>query len=229
MAIFVALALPASAWADTDYSTSTTTYDDDTGSGAGFGLHASTLGYGPELNVTLDPYLVVRFDYDYYNDYSYATTKDQIRYDAHLHLDNYGAALDWHPFAGAFLVSVGLFKDNNYIDAVAVPQQSYVIDGQTFTASEVGTLNGHITFNSWAPYLGIGLNTLESQDRGVGFEIGAGVFYQGSPSVALSPSGPITTVPGLAQATQAEQQKLDDQWNSYKYYPVVNIGLVFRF
>jgi len=51
--------------------------------------------------------LVLRFDYNYYNDYSYTTTKDQIKYDAHLHLNNYGAALDWHPFAGVFLVSLG--------------------------------------------------------------------------------------------------------------------------
>jgi hypothetical protein len=36
-------------------------------------------------------------------------------------------------------------------------------------------------------------------------------------------------VPDLGIAVQAEQRHLDDQWNSYKYYPVVNLGLVFRF
>ncbi|HEY1992301.1 MAG TPA: hypothetical protein VGH71_07545 [Gammaproteobacteria bacterium] len=227
MGMLAALALPAVAWADTDNSTSTTT--DDAQHRLGFGIHASTLGLGPELNFTVNPYLVVRLDYNYYNDYSFDTTKDQVNYDAHLRLNNYGAALDWHPMAGGFLISVGLFKDNNFIDAVANPQQSYVINGQTFTAGEVGTLNGHITFNSWAPYLGIGWNSLGSTKKGVGVELGLGVLYQGSPSVALSPSGPITAVPGLAQATQQEQQKLDAQWNSYKYYPVVNVGLVFRF
>lgn len=216
------LTLPAMAWADDAPAT------DDQGA-LGIGVRASTLGYGPELNFTVNPYLVLRFDYNYYNDYSYTTTKDSIQYDAHLHLNNYGAALDWHPFAGAFLVSLGVFKDNNYINAIANPQQSYTLNGQTFTASEVGTLSGHITFNSWAPYLGLGLNTLGSEDRGVGFEIGAGVFYQGSPSVALQARGPIAQVPDLETAVLAEQQRLDDQWNSYKYYPVVNLGLVFRF
>lgn len=232
-----ALAVPVLAWGDDTTTTSSTndnapvysntSYPDETG-GPGFGLHASTLGYGAEFNFTASRYLVVRFDYNYYNDYSYTTTKDQIQYDAHLHLENYGAALDWHPFAGSFLVSLGVFKDNNHIDAVAVPQQTYTINGQTFTASEVGTLDGHITFNSWAPYAGIGWNTLGT-DKGVGLEVGLGVLYQGSPSVALQAQGPITAVPGLGRATQAEQQRLDDQWNSYKYYPVVNIGLVFRF
>jgi hypothetical protein len=239
LGLAAALMLPAIARADDTTTSSTTTtnnnettsYSDsgDEGGHIGISAHASTLGYGPELNFTLDPYLVLRFDYNYYNDYSYTTTKDQIKYDAHLHLNNYGAALDWHPFAGVFLISLGVFKDNNYINAVAVPQQRYTIDGQTFTASEVGTLDGHITFNSWAPYLGVGLNTLGSTDRGVGFEIGLGVLYQGSPSTALQAQGPITLVPGLSQATQDEQQRLDDQWNSYKYYPVVNLGLVFRF
>lgn len=224
LGLVAALMLPAMAWADD--STSITT--DDQGA-LGLGVHASTLGYGPELSFTVDPYLVLRFDYNYYDDYSYTTTKDSIQYDAHLHLNNYGAALDWHPFAGIFLVSLGVFKDNNYLNAVAVPQQSYTLNGQTFTASEVGTLAGHITFNSWAPYLGVGLNTLGSEDRGVGFEIGAGVFYQGSPSVALQANGPIAQVPDLRTAVLAEQQRLDDQWNSYKYYPVLNLGLVFRF
>ncbi len=250
LGLTAALMLPASAWADDTTTTSSTTTtnadgtvttnndtapaatytnDDHQGGAIGVSVHASTLGYGPELNFTLNPYVVLRFDYNYYNDYSYTTTKDSIKYDAHLHLNNYGAALDWHPFAGAFLVSLGVFKDNNYINAVAVPQQTYTINGQTFFASEVGTLSGHITFNSWAPYAGIGINTLGSEDRGVGFELGLGVLYQGSPSTALQAHGLITQVPGLARATLAEQQHLDDQWNSYKYYPVVNLGLVFRF
>jgi hypothetical protein len=223
LGLLAALSLPAVAWADD------TTTSNDEGGAIGFGVHASTLGYGPELNFTLNPYFVLRFDYNYYNDYSYTTTKDSIKYDANLHLNNYGAAIDWHPFAGAFLVSLGVFKDNNYINAVAVPQQTYTINGETFTASEVGTLTGHITFNSWAPYLGIGLNTLGSEDRGVGLEVGLGVLYQGSPSTALQAHGLITQVPDLDLAVSAEQQRLDDQWNSYKYYPVVNVGLVFRF
>ena len=226
--MLAALALPAAAWAD-DSATTTTHNGDDSSGGIGLGIHASTLGYGPELDFAVNPYLVVRVDYNYDNDYSYTTTKDGIRYDAHLHLNNYGAALDWHPMAGSFLISVGVFKDNNHINAVADPQQRFTIDGQTFTASDVGTLTGHITFNSWAPYLGIGWNTLGSTRKGMGFEVGLAVLYQGSPSVALQSSGPIAAVPGLSQATQAEQQRLDDQWNSYKYYPVVNIGLVFRF
>lgn len=226
--LLAALISPAMAWADTDSSATSTT--DDSGQHSwGFGVHANTLGLGGEVNFVVNPYLVVRADYNYYNDYSFTTTKDNIHYDAHLRLNNYGAALDWHPMAGKFLISLGLFKDNNFIDATAVPQQSYVINGQTFTAAEIGTLNGHITFNSWAPYLGVGFNSLGSEEKGVGVEVSAGVFYQGSPSVALNPSGSITSVPGLGQATQAEQQKLDDQWNSYKYYPVVNLGLVFRF
>jgi hypothetical protein len=252
LGLVAALTLPAMAWADDTTTSSTTTtnpdgtvtttnsaapattYDDasssdDQGGAIGLGLHAGTLGYGPELNFTLNPYLVLRLDYNYYNDYSYTTTKDDIKYDAHLHLNDYGAALDWHPFAGMFLVSLGVFKDNNYIDVIAVPQQSYTINGQTFLASEVGTLSGHITFNSWAPYLGLGLNTLGSEDRGVGFELGLGVFYQGSPSTALQAHGPITQIPDLQVAVLAEQRHLDDQWNSYKYYPVVSLGLVFRF
>ena len=235
--LLAALALPALAWAD-DTSSSTTTntnapvYGNTTFADEGgpvFGVHASTLGLGAEFNFTANPYLVVRFDYNYYNDYSYDTTKDDVRYDAHLHLENYGAALDWHPMAGVFLVSFGVFRDNNDIDAVAQPAPVYVINGHSYPSSLIGQLDGHITFNTWAPYLGVGWNTLGSVDEGVGFEFGLGVFYQGSPKVSLQASGPIASVPGASQDVQAEQQRLQDDWNNYRYYPVVDLGLVFRF
>jgi hypothetical protein len=237
--LLAALALPALTWADATSSSTTTadndapvygnpTYPSDEG-GPGFGIHASTLGAGAEFNFTANPYLVVRFDYNYYNDYSYTTTKDQIDYDAHLHLENYGAALDWHPFAGVFLVSLGLFKDNNHIEAVAKPSSNYIINGHSYPASLIGQLDGHVTFNSLAPYVGVGWNTLGSVDKGVGVELGLGVFYQGSPKVSLQASGPIASVPGANQDVLVEQQRLQDDWNNYRYYPVVNLGLVFRF
>ncbi|HEY3645039.1 MAG TPA: hypothetical protein VGM16_06835 [Gammaproteobacteria bacterium] len=237
--LLASLALPALAWADDTTSSTTTTnnnapvygnttYPEDEG-GPGFGVHASTLGYGAEFNFTANPYLVVRFDYNYYNDYSYTTTKNQINYDAHLHLENYGAALDWHPMAGMFLVSLGLFKDNNHIDAVAQPSSNYIINGNSYPASLIGQLDGHVTFNNWAPYVGVGWNTLGSTDKGLGFELGLGVFYQGSPKVSLQASGPIASVPLANRDVLVEQQRLQDDWNNYRYYPVVNLGLVFRF
>ena len=236
LGLLAALMAPAAAWADDTTSSTTTdapvygntTLPDEEG-GPGFGVHASTLGYGAEFNFTVNPYLVVRFDYNYYNDYSYTTTKDQIDYDAHLHLENYGAALDWHPFAGVFLVSLGVFKDNNDINAVAQPSSNYVINGHSYPVSLIGQLDGHVTFNSWAPFVGLGIDTLGSTSKGVGFEAGVGVFYQGSPKVVLQASGPIASVPGAGQDVLAEQQRLQDEWNSYRYYPVVNLGLVFRF
>lgn len=238
LSLLPVLALPALAWGDDTTTSSTTntnapvygntTFFEDEG-GPGFGVHASTLGLGAEFNFTANPYLVVRFDYNYYNDYSYNTTKDDINYDAHLHLQNYGAALDWHPMAGVFLLSLGVFRDNNHIDAVAQPSPVYVINGHSYPTSLIGQLDGHITFNTLAPYLGIGWNTLGSTDKGLGFEFGVGVFYQGSPKVSLQASGPIASVPGASQDVQAEQARLQDQWNSYRYYPVVNLGLVFRF
>ena len=236
--LLVVLALPALAWGQDITTSSTsntdapvygnTTFPEDEG-GPGFGVHASTLGLGAEFNFTANPYLVVRLDYNYYNDYSYATTKDQIDYDAHLHLKNYGAALDWHPMAGMFLVSLGLFKDDNDIDAVAQTSSSYVINGHNYPASLIGNLDGHITFNTWAPYAGVGWNTLGSIDKGLGFELGLGVFYQGSPKVSLQASGPIASVPGANRDVLVEQQRLQEDWNNYKYYPVVNLGLMFRF
>lgn len=233
LGLLAALTLPAAAMADDTTTTAdTSTYHDedgDQGGGVGFGLHASTLGYGAELNFTGSEYLVWRLDYNYYSDYSYTTTKEDIRYDAHLHLKNYGVAADWHPFGGVFLVSLGIFDNQNDIDAIGVPQQTYRLNGHLYRASDIGTVSGHIEFNSVAPYLGAGWNTLGSESRGVGVEFGLGVFYQGSPKVHLTANGPISVIPAVQRDVLAEQSKLEHDWDSYKYYPVVNLGLVFRF
>src|ERR1051325_368888 len=95
LGLLAASMLPAEGMADDTTTTTADTsayHDEDEGNGGGvgLGLHASTLGYGAELNVTSDEDLVWRLDYDYYSDYSYTTTKEDIRYDAHLHLRNYG-------------------------------------------------------------------------------------------------------------------------------------------
>lgn len=199
------------------------------GGGAGIEAHASTLGFGPEINFAASPDVVLRFDYNYYNNYSYRTTKEQILYDAHLHLKSYGAALDWHPGAGPFLVSLGVFSNHNDIDAIAVPQQTYVLAGQLFQAADLGNVTAHITFNSVAPYLGIGFSSLSATDSGLGFNLNLGVYYQGSPKVSLTGNGPLFGSSVVQPAVQTEQSRLEHDWENYRYYPVVTLGITYRF
>ena len=195
-----------------------------------FGLdaHASTLGLGAELNYSINSYFTARVDLNRYN-YSYTGTKEQIDYNFDLHLKTYSAMLDWHPFAGIFRVTGGYFQNNNEITAVAVPTATYTINGHTYTSAQIATLYGDITFNKNVPYLGIGWSTLGTDSTGFGVNFDVGVLMQGSPKVQLSATGAGTHNTTFQNDLAAEQTKVQGDLNSYKSYPVVSLGLMYRF
>ncbi|HEX2666905.1 MAG TPA: hypothetical protein VHP13_00875 [Gammaproteobacteria bacterium] len=195
-----------------------------------FGLdaHAGTLGLGAELNYTINPYFTARVNFNNYT-YSYDSKKEQIDYNFDLKLSSYAAMVDVHPFQGIFRVTGGLVGNNNKVDAVAVPSGTYTINGTTYSASQVGTLSGLITFNSTAPYLGLGWSSLGSTSTGLGFSFDVGVLMQGSPKVKLSANGPIANNSQFQSDLAAEQAKVQDDVNSFKTYPVIALGLTYRF
>lgn len=194
----------------------------------GVDAHVSTLGLGGELNYSINSYFTARVDFNRYN-YSYSGTKQQINYDFDLHLKSYSAMLDWHPFAGTFRVSAGYFSNKNDIAALATPQGSYTINGTSYTAAQVGVLSGAITFNASVPYLGIGWSTLGTESTGLGVEFDVGALFQGSPKVQLSATGAAASNAQFQSDLAAEQTKLQGDLNSFKTYPVVSLGLAYRF
>lgn len=195
-----------------------------------FGLdaHVGTLGLGAEFNYTINSYFTARVDFNRYN-YSYTGTKQQIQYDFDLHLKTYSAMLDLHPFQGTFRITAGYFSNKNDIGAVATPQGSYTINGNTYPASTVGTLSGDISFNPSVPYLGIGWSTLGTQSTGLGVEFDIGALFQGSPTVKLAATGSATSNAQFNSDLAAEQVKLQGDLNSFKTYPVIAFGLAYRF
>ena len=199
-------------------------------SASDFGLdaHASTLGFGAELNYTINSYFTTRVDFNRYN-YSYNGTKEQIAYNFNLHLKSESLYLDWHPFAGIFRVTAGYFDNKNEILAAAVPQGSYTINGHTYTASQVVSLTGDIGFNSSVPYFGIGWSTLGTDSTGLGVSLDLGVLMQGSPKVQLNATGAVTKTSQFKTDLAAEQTKVQGDLNSYKTYPVIGFALTYRF
>lgn len=213
LGVFAIFALPGAAYA----------------SDVGVDVHVSTLGLGGELNYTFNSYFTGRVDLNGYN-YSYNTTKQQIDYDFNLHLKTYGVLVDLHPFAGTFRLTAGYFSNKNDVNAVASPQNgSYTINGDSYSSSELSSLTGAITFNSSAPYVGLGWSTLGTTSTGFGFEFDIGALLQGTPTANLSATGSATSNPKFQSDLAAEQAKFQNDLNSFKTYPVVSLGLAYRF
>lgn len=198
-------------------------------------LRGGTLGIGAELAVGITDNLNLRFGYALF-DYSTEIEDTDVLYDADLELRNPSALLDWHAFGGGFRVSVGAVGASTKVVGTGVPTGgSYEINGALYPANAVGSLKAEIeASNSIAPYIGIGWgNPVDRAGRWTFlFDIGA-VYYGSEPDVMVSVScGEALNAAQCAQLrndVEAERRDLIDEVDTLNWYPVINLGISFRF
>ena len=184
---------------------------------AGIGVRAGTTGLGADIAWSVAPTLSARVGYSALK-WSHDVNTDNINYDGKLKLGNFNALLDFSPLGPFRLTGGFIFNDNKY-------------DVQSSDIGGAGTLSGTVkSGKSTAPYLGIGYGNVSGM--GVNFYADLGIMFQGSPRASLNAncttpgSGACTTLQNLAAS---EQARLQDELKSFKYYPVLNIGLTVGF
>jgi hypothetical protein len=196
---------------------------------------AGTLGYGGGVGIDVTESIRVRGEYTTGSFSPSDIDTDDVTYDPDLDLKSGALLLDWHPFkGGGFRVTAGLIANGNELKVKAEPRaSSYTINGQVYAASEIGTLKGKAEFDSTAPYLGIGWGDAFGKDGHFTFVADLGVMYQGSGDVTLNATcGPAATPTQCARiqsSVAAEEKNLEDEISDYKYWPVLSIGLGYRF
>ncbi len=196
--------------------------------GLAVGLKASTLGIGAEVTTNIVPGLLnARLQANGFN-YNTTLAKTQVSYNAGLRLLTVGAIADYYPFAGKFRISGGLYYNGNKFNLTATPTPTgtFTYNGTTYTAAQIGSVNGTIDFNKFAPYFGIGWGDAISSGSPLGISFEIGTLYQGSPRTSITTS---RSVPGLSANIAAEKQRLDAALKHFKFWPVVALGLNWKF
>jgi hypothetical protein len=200
----------------------------------GTSLSIGTTGIGAHLSVPVQDKLNVRFGVNAF-DYSYDGSTSDVDYDFKLKMRTVDALLDYHLFGGAFRLSGGVVYNGNKITATGKPVSgtTYTINDRTYTASDVGQLNGNVDFRKLAPYLGMGWGTpIANTKGGFAFTADLGVMFQGSPRTSLNNTGcQADTVfcQQLASDVAAENVRLNEEAKDFKAYPVVRVGISYRF
>jgi|SRR6185295_16092670 len=199
---------------------------------------AGTLGGGVELTIGLSRQLNARLGANAYN-YSDRREASDIEYDGEAKLRTGTALLDWHPGGRGFRLTGGVVYNDTSIEGSSLPPASgiYNIGGVPVPAALVGTLDAKADFDPVVPYAGLGWGNAVAANKRVGFFIDLGVIFQGKADVTLTPiipaNSPINTTPGAREALdillRREEQDLEDQAADYDLYPVVAIGLSYRF
>jgi len=193
------------------------------------GIRAGTLGGGVDLSYALSQRAAVRLNADGYNR-TQSKTHDNIDYDMKLKLQTGSLLGDWFPFANNFRISAGAMLNRNKFSMKGQPTGgTYTINGKTYQATDVGSFDAQVDFNKAAPYFGIGYGRPINSGLSLIFDLG--VMSQGSPKSKIDVTCTSST-PNCSQLQSdaaAEQSKLDDSLHSFKYYPVISLGLAYTF
>ncbi len=199
---------------------------------------ASTLGLGGEIRMPLFAqgdrlHLAVRVGAAGFR-YNRTDEKDQVSYKTTWNLMSGYGLIDWHPWQGAFRVSVGLVLNGNSVDIEARPTAGGFTFGTTFYPSaNVDKVDGKIDFNLLSPYLGLGWDWGTGSERNFSFSADLGVMYHGAPAASLTANcGPLLT-PVQCAALRADVEREEDQLNNdlspLRWYPVAALNGTLRF
>ena len=188
-----------------------------------------TLGYGLGLTFTIVPKTFnVRTGFNTAS-YSGSKTYDNANFNGQIKFQNVPVLADWYPFHGAFHLTAGGYYNKNRLDLTGAPEAGgvYTINGDTYTASQVGTLTGQVAFKTFSPYIGMGWgNPMWGSNWDASFDIGA--LYEGAPDVSLSATGAASD-PALASDLASVRNTAMTDTASYKWWPVIQFGVSYRF
>jgi len=203
------------------------------------GLKVGTLGVGIDLSMPIADKVNVRFNV---NGFTYSDTREEdgVDYDATLDLLTAGVLIDYFPIdESRFRVSAGAYYNGNELtgSAVASAGNTVTIDNNTYNLSDIGSLDLDVTFDDFAPYVGLGWGSSVTKS-GWSFTIDVGVMYQNNPIIELTHGNCILDDIGsplsCAQLqtdidTEVTNLKADYLKDEYKFYPVVMLGATYAF
>jgi hypothetical protein len=208
--------------------------------GAALPACAQTITLGPKIGTTgigfqaAVPILPGRLDLlSGFSTFSYTTTihVSNMPYHAKLNLGDVPLLLQYYPFHGRFHIDTGIYLNENRLSVALVTPTDGIIrlDHHNFTSAEIGSLAGSTHFNPVAPYLGIGFGNEFAGSR-LTLTMNLGVMYEGPPRITLKASNPaILALPSVNQAVLNDQRELNNKARIAEFYPILNVGILFRF
>ena len=192
----------------------------------------STLGGGLEVAKGLTPWFGLRGGVNYFT-WSYDGTESDIEYDLELELKSFGMFADFHPFKQAFRVSLGFLLNGNGFEGKGklVPGTSFEIGDTSYNTSQIDSVGFDLSYNTFAPYAGIGWDTTFGDYDNWGFTFDIGILFSGSPKASVSVdhnlAGQQAVV--LMQDINKEKDEIQESLDQLEIYPVISAGLVYQF
>ena len=199
--------------------------------GLSLGPKIGTTGIGLDLTFGVTRFLNLRSGFNY-GSFTMNTDWGDVEYDTELDMTSIPLLVDWYPAGGHFRITGGFYiQPGTQADIDATPSKPVQIGSHTYGPEVIGTLSGKIEVdNTFAPYLGIGFGNAVGRDRRLTFSLDLGVIFQAY-DVSLASDGPGMTakLDLFREDIQKEEEKIQDDLDDFKFYPVLTLGFGYHF
>lgn len=197
------------------------------------GIHAGTAGLGINAYFPFSEKIALKAAASGLN-MNYDTSQDDIKYDGRLTLRNMQLGVDFYPTGKHFRLSLAAFENRNNIDLDALPNYAgeIVINGKTYTAKDIASLNGKMYWPEHGVYTGIGWSNKSFNKKGFSVAFDAGLFITKPPRIhltAICASDLQSTCEDLLADAEEEKQQLHDDVEFLRFWPVLQLGLSYQF
>ena len=193
--------------------------------GAGIG----TTGVYIEGQFRVTSYISLRATYEII-DVERDQEVDDVTYGGRLDSGVIGGFVQIHPLESDFFVSGGALFGDRAVGLSAQPSGPVTIGNQTFSPSEIGRLEGDADLGNRALSFGAGWDSTFSHVHGLGWRFMAGVAAGDAADVHLnSVGGSLSNDPNLQAQLRIEEGRIEDKAENLRFYPVVQVGLTWRF
>lgn len=188
-------------------------------------LKVSTLGGNIDVYHSIGESFNAHVGYNYFALSQPLDDSEYYRSDGTLNLSSISILGDYFPFlSSTFRVTGGVTINLNTFTASLAPVNEITAGGETYNSDNIGTMDATISFNKVAPYLGFGFGNPTMGDSGLKFLFDIGTMYHGGPMVSLKTEGLLKP-----SATRDQEETMENNISTFKWYPVISLGLSYNF
>ncbi len=193
-----------------------------------------TDGVGIEYTYALSDSVTVSAGYSGIN---FNTTRkiSAVSYQLDSKLRSLGFKASYFPSDSSFHVTLGAINNGTEFDAKARPVgDSFELNGNSYPASSVSSINGKLRFPSTTPYIGIGWGNPVRPETRWNFTFDMGFQYLKSVNASLNATCNNSLINQLQcfqlkNDVAQEEKQLQDDVNKNHWWPVLRAGAQYQF
>jgi hypothetical protein len=192
-----------------------------------FDIHGGTTGGGAEIEYVFNGYLAARVSGDWIG-ISHDFTTSDADFTGRANWGTVGAFIDLHPFDNGWFLSGGVYQGARNASVSGVTTKDVTVDGVTLTPSDIGTVMGEARLDNTSPFVGLGWDQAQHERSGFTFRFLAGAAFGGA-KLTLWDDGPNADTEPVQEWIAQEQAEAQSKADPWKAYPVIQLGVGYRF